>query len=308
MQDFIGQTILTIIPNDYYYTRTADGLFVPASVSEYESLFESGNGIELTIVGIARKSETSTSLINLTGFVYTTALTEYMINNAYSSEIARAQSESDRDVITNTPFSSEESRITKLRQFGADTSPISVNIYSRDFDSREEVKRAFDTFNMGRPLADQIVYNDVAEMVVNMFTETIDIVTVALTGFAAISLVVSTLMIGIITYVSVLERTKEIGILRAVGARKKDIARVFNAEAALIGMVAGFIGVVFAFMLVIPINIIVNQMVGIPGVAYLSIPVAALLVLGSMALTLAAGFIPSKMAAKKDPVVALRTE
>ena len=115
-------------------------------------------------------------------------------------------------------------------------------------------------------------------------------------------------MIGIITYVSVLERTKEIGILRAVGARKKDISRVFNAEVSLIGLVAGFIGVVTASLLTFPLNMIVNRMTGLPGVAYLSVHVAALLVLGSMALTLIAGFIPSRMAAKKDPVVALRTE
>jgi putative ABC transport system permease protein len=145
-------------------------------------------------------------------------------------------------------------------------------------------------------------------MVRNMFTGTIDLVTIALSAFAAISLIVSTLMIGIITYVSVLERRKEIGILRAVGARKRDISRVFNAEASIIGLTAGLIGVFMASLFIVPLNMIVNRMIGLPGVAYLSLPVAALLILGSIALTLIAGFIPSRMAAKKDPVEALRME
>ena len=129
-----------------------------------------------------------------------------------------------------------------------------------------------------------------------------------LVGFAAISLVVSTIMIAIITYVSVIERTKEIGILRSVGARKKDISRVFNAETLIIGFTAGVFGVGISYALTFPINFIISRLVEIIEIAWLRSVHAILLVVGSMALTLIAGFIPSRIAAKKDPVVALRTE
>jgi putative ABC transport system permease protein len=136
----------------------------------------------------------------------------------------------------------------------------------------------------------------------------IDTISLVLIAFAAISLVVSTIMIGIITYVSVIERTKEIGILRSVGARKKDISRVFNAEALIIGFTAGAIGVALTYILSVPINIIVSNLAGISGIAALNPMYIILLIGGSMLLTLVAGFIPSRMAANKDPVIALRTE
>ncbi|OTO19152.1 hypothetical protein A5875_000482 [Enterococcus sp. 3H8_DIV0648] len=136
----------------------------------------------------------------------------------------------------------------------------------------------------------------------------VNTISYVLIGFAAISLLVSTIMIGIITYVSVIERTKEIGILRSVGARKKDISRVFNAETLIIGFTAGTLGVVLTYLLSIPINAIVFNLTGITGIAALNPLSAVLLIGGSMVLTLIAGSIPSKMAAKKDPVIALRTE
>jgi putative ABC transport system permease protein len=129
-----------------------------------------------------------------------------------------------------------------------------------------------------------------------------------LIAFVAISLVVSSIMIGIITYISVLERTKEIGILRAIGASKRDISRVFNAETLIVGFVAGAIGILVTLALVVLMNIIIKNVTGIPNLAGLP-PVAGLILVAiSMALTLIAGLIPSRMAAKKDPVVALRTE
>jgi putative ABC transport system permease protein len=136
----------------------------------------------------------------------------------------------------------------------------------------------------------------------------LDTITYVLVGFAAISLVVSTIMISIITYVSVIERTKEIGILRAVGARKKDISRVFNAETIIIGFTAGVIGVGLSFLLTLPINRIISKLVDIDTIATLLPQHAFILIIGSMILTLIAGLIPAKMAANKDPVVALRTE
>ena len=139
-------------------------------------------------------------------------------------------------------------------------------------------------------------------------TTIIDSISYILIAFVAISLIVSSIMIGIITYISVLERTKEIGILRSIGASKKDISRVFNAETLIVGFVAGLIGIGVTLVLIIPINLIIEAITGIGGIASLPWLGAIILVVISMVLTLIAGLIPSRVAAKKDPVVALRTE
>ena len=310
LTDFIGKTMLKVIPNDNYYNKNTDGLFVPSSVSEYNKLYESGEGIELTVTGILRMKENSSSLIGYLspGLAYTTELTDYIVDNAQKSEIAIAQKNSDKDVVLNTPFTNDAEKEKKLLSLGADTKPTGISVYPKDFEGKEAIKEYLDAYNDGKSQDEQIVYTDIAQMVESMIGTMLNVVTYVLAGFAAISLLVSTIMIAIITYVSVLERTKEIGILRSVGARKKDISRVFNAEAAIIGLVAGLLGVGISYLLTIPINAVINSLVGINGIADLTILYAAMLVLGSMCLTLIAGFIPAKMAAKKDPVVALRTE
>ena len=310
LTDFIGSTILKVIPNDSYYTQSADGLFSAVSVSEYDALYNDGDGIELTITGILRVKKDSASLISYlsTGIVYTTALTDYVVDNAMQSEIAKAQQDSDTDVILNTPFENDDAKKQKLLQLGADTTPTGISIYPIDYVGKDAIKEYLDDYNVGKSADDQIVYSDIAQMVESMFSTMLNAITLALVAFAAISLVVSTIMIAIIIYVSVIERTKEIGILRSVGARKKDISRVFNAEAILIGLTAGLIGVGIAYLLQLPINSIVESLAGVTNIASLPLLYAALLIFGSMCLTLIAGFVPSKMAAKKDPVVALRTE
>ena len=148
------------------------------------------------------------------------------------------------------------------------------------------------------------------ETVLSYMNGTIDIVSIVLAVFAGISLVVSSVMIGVITYVSVVERTKEIGILRSLGARKQDIANVFNAETVLIGLTAGIIGVIVSGILTVPINALINSLtkISVGSIANLNFFTAILLVLLSATLTLIAGLIPSGIAARKDPVAALRTE
>ena len=133
-------------------------------------------------------------------------------------------------------------------------------------------------------------------------------VSYVLIGFVSISLVVSSIMIGIITYISVLERTKEIGILRSIGASKRDVSHVFNAETFIVGLVAGVIGVLITVLLDIPINMIIEKAAGVPDVAFLRPVYAVILIAISVLLTLIAGIIPARLAAKKDPVIALRTE
>ena len=157
--------------------------------------------------------------------------------------------------------------------------------------------------------SDKITYTDYVALMMSSVTTIINAISYVLIAFVAISLVVSSLMIGIITYISVLERTKEIGILRSIGASKRDISRVFNAEAVILGFTAGVIGILVTVLLTIPINAIIRALSGISGISAALPPVAAVvLVLISMFLTFIAGLIPSRIAAKKDPVVALRTE
>ena len=151
-------------------------------------------------------------------------------------------------------------------------------------------------------------YTDFVGLMMSSVTKIIDIISYVLIAFVAISLVVSSIMIGIITYISVLERTKEIGILRSIGASKKDISRVFNAETLLIGFTAGALGVIVTILLNIPINAVIKAISGISGVATLPTAAMIILVAISMTLTVISGIIPSKMAAKKDPVEALRSE
>jgi putative ABC transport system permease protein len=145
-------------------------------------------------------------------------------------------------------------------------------------------------------------------MMISSITVIIDAITYILIAFVSISLIVSSIMIGVITYISVLERTKEIGVLRAMGASKRDVARVFNAETVIIGFVSGMLGIIITIILNIPISLIIKALSGIPGVSSLPVVGGIVLVAISVALTLIAGIIPSGMASKKDPVIALRSE
>ncbi|WP_315118542.1 ATP-binding cassette domain-containing protein [uncultured Clostridium sp.] len=307
LTDFIGKTILKVVPNDDFYTKSGD-TFIAANPSQYNALYESDSGVKLTITGIVRIKEDATSSYLSSGIAYTTALTDYVVDNAQKSEIATTQKDSNKDVLLGTPFANDTAKEQRLLSLGADTTPTGINIYPKDFASKDDIKEYLDAYNEGKAEANQIIYSDMAEMVASMTGTLLDTVSYVLIGFAAISLIVSTIMIGIITYVSVIERTKEIGILRSVGARKKDISRVFNAETLIVGFSAGLLGVGLSYLLTIPINVVISRLVGIDNIANLNPLHATVLILGSMTLTLIAGLIPSRMAAKKDPVVALRTE
>jgi len=188
-------------------------------------------------------------------------------------------------------------------------SPSAIYIYAASFEDKDNISDLIESYNSGMEEEDKISYTDYVKLLMSSVTTIISAISYVLMAFVAISLVVSSIMIGIITYISVLERTKEIGILRAVGASKKDISRVFNAETMIVGFVAGAIGIGITLLLLIPINIVLHILTGIE-ILSASLPVAGavILVAISIGLTLIAGLIPSGIAAKKDPVVALRTE
>lgn len=211
-------------------------------------------------------------------------------------------------------INSQSSLSNTLTKLGYSTfeSPSSINFYPKNFEAKERLNELVQYYN-NKVTEDgheecQIKVSDYIGMLMSSLTTIIDIVTYVLVAFVAISLVVSSIMIGIITYISVLERTKEIGILRSIGASKKDIARVFNAETAIVGLGAGLIGILSTLLLEIPINLALKYLAHIPAAAALPPIGGVILVVISVALTLIAGLIPSRIAAKKDPVEALRTE
>ena len=192
------------------------------------------------------------------------------------------------------------------------SNPSTINIYPKDFEAKESIEDIISDYNEEK--IDQgkdeyvVTYNDMVGLMMSSVTSIIDIISYVLIAFVAISLIVSSIMIGIITYISVLERTKEIGILRSIGASKKDISRVFNAETLIVGFAAGAMGILVTVILNIPINMIIKSVANISDVSKLPVEGGVILVVISMVLTVIAGLIPSKIAAKKDPVEALRTE
>ena len=189
------------------------------------------------------------------------------------------------------------------------SSPASINFYAKDFESKDFIVSFIKDYNDSVAEKDKLQYADIVGVMMSSVTTIINVISYVLIAFVAISLVVSSIMIGVITNISVLERTKEIGILRAVGASKKDISRVFNAETLIIGLAAGVIGIGMTLLLCLPVNAIIQALTGFKNInAVLPASGAIALVLISMILTIIAGLIPSRSAANKDPVIALRSE
>ena len=268
--------------------------------------------VPLKVVGILRGNDDSVSYVSKTGGVgYTSKLTEYVIDSVKKSSIVHEQ-ENNREVniFTGSTFKLDESYEDNLRKLGVTSvdNPSSISIYSKDFEAKENVVRIIDEYNKEALEEEKITYTDTIGLLINNVTTIVNIISYVLIAFVSISLVVSSIMIGIITYISVLERTKEIGILRSIGASKKDIARVFNAETFIIGLFAGCMGIVITLILNIPINVIINNLSGISGITKLPLVGSIILIIISVLLTMLGGLIPSKIASNKEPVLALRTE
>ena len=268
--------------------------------------------VPLKVVGILRGNDDSVSYVSKTGGVgYTSKLTEYVINNVKNSSIVHEQENNKEvNIFTGSSFELGESYEDNLRKLGVTSvdNPSSISIYSKDFEAKENVVRIIDEYNKETLEEKKITYTDTIGLLINNVTTIVNIISYVLIAFVSISLVVSSIMIGIITYISVLERTKEIGILRSIGASKKDIARVFNAETFIIGLFAGWMGIVITLILNIPINVIINNLSGISGITKLPLVGSIMLIIISVLLTMLGGLIPSKIASNKEPVLALRTE
>lgn len=292
------------------------------------------NATELKITGVIRLKENVEDGVLDTGLAYTSAFVQKILNDenninspvvdtatraAAGEEYESGKKISEKYTVSD-PFMMS-SRAWTVKELAADKSISKISIYSADYAAKENMKKYLDSWNTDVIVSGdteeekaaakeaEIHYSDSTEMLFSALNSIVSAVSIVLVVFTSISLVVSSIMIGIITYVSVVERTKEIGVLRAIGARKKDISRIFNAETFLIGLFAGMIGIGVTYLVSIPVNVIVGSLMsGVGAIASLKITHAVLLVVISFILTLVAGIVPSRIAAKKDPVVALRTE
>lgn len=239
---------------------------------------------------------------------YMASLTEEQM--ALLQKMAQEQVENVQDKANASVIVSDATydKNMELLGYSIEEKPSGVNIYAKDFEAKERITEIIEDYNKGLDEADKIEYTDYIGLLMSSVTTMINSISYVLIAFVAISLIVSSIMIGIITYISVLERTKEIGILRSIGASKKDISRVFNAETLIVGFAAGVIGIGVSYLLTIPMNAIIRHLTDVPIRAVIPVGGAVILVIISMVLTLIAGLFPSRIAAKKDPVVALRSE
>lgn len=319
-----------LIYNDDYYAQSGKYFTVNGDTTNLENLYNNKNAVTLKISGIIRIKENANMSNLSTGIVYSDQLAQDFIENAKNSKIVLAQKESKYNVMNGNLLTGKTSTTTAavhptpnmrtnitpnvetkddvLASLGATSSPTSISIYPVNFEAKDNITNYLDDWNKELKEEDQIVYTDMASMITSLTGNIMDGITIVLVAFAGISLVVSMIMIGIIIYISVLERTKEIGVLRALGARKKDITRVFNAETFIIGFCSGGLGIAITYLLTIPVNSILYKFTDLENVAQLNPLHAIALVITSIVLTMIGGAIPSKMAAKKDPVIALRSE
>ena len=345
-KDLLNLTFKLVLNTDYY--KKQNGLWLDMSNDDNYMKKVLENAEEIKVVGIIKPNDEAVTGNNTAGMIgYTHELMEHLINKTNEQEIVKEQLENPKiNVFTKTEFtnnkefdmnnlsaeqlkylknmsqvelaefmksysenlsSTYEQNLTKLGIASIDD-PDGINIYPKDFDSKEEITSIIDKYNEDKEEQDKIKYTDVVGIMMSSVSTIVNVISSVLIAFVAISLIVSSIMIAIITYISVIERTKEIGILRAMGASKKDISRVFNAETLIEGLCAGILGIIVTILINIPANIIIKKVVNISNLSKLPVAGAIILIIISVLLTVLAGFIPAKIASKKDPVEALRTE
>lgn len=350
--DFIGKTFKAVVntnrfvkENNQWMNKIDDEAYMKTQIE---------NGLELTIVGVLRQKEGTSSGVNSPsgGVAYTSALIDYTSEQIQNSDIVKEQEANPSiNVFTGKafakdpkPFNSadlteeEKIQLVKLtpeqqaqyiQQYNENSAatyeenlaklgvidkskPAAIEFYTSSFQQKQELKDFINAYNTVKKDAGEddkvLAYSDDIQTIMSSITTMVGVITTVLVGFVAISLIVSSIMIAIITYISVLERTKEIGILRAMGASKKDIRRIFTAETAIEGFISGVLGIAITLLATLPINAVVAKMTNVENVAQLPWEAALILIGISIVLTMLAGLIPSRIAAKKDPVESLRSE
>ncbi|MCR5207346.1 MAG: ABC transporter ATP-binding protein/permease [Eubacterium sp.] len=319
-----------VIPSCDEYVKNDKGYYDFIGTSEKQIRKATKNAIKLKISGIIKIKNDNVAIPTIPAVGYTKALTDYVINYTRDSEVVKAQLKNkDFDVLTGKTFKAEQNNIF-AKMFGAlssmlpkktydanleklgvisEDSPTSIAIYADTFEDKDKIINCIKEYNDSVKDEDKIIYTDYVGIIMSSVSSIINAVSYVLIAFVAVSLIVSSIMIGIITYISVLERKKEIGILRAMGASKRDISHVFNAETFIIGLSAGLLGVGVTGLLLVPINALLHHFVKsvIVSAAFPAVGAVVLVIL-SVVLTFFAGLIPSGIASRKDPVEALRSE
>lgn len=311
--DFIGLEYSLILNTDIFVKE--NGYWIDKSNNISFMKDKINNGLNLSIVGVLKVSKDAIEASS--GYVgYTHELTKYVIDEINKTSIAKEQlKKADTNILTGLKFDGIYSTYEKnLKKLGIANieKPTGINIYPNGFESKEKVEEIITEYNKiqtdNKLDKNVITYTDYIGVLLSSVTSAVNIITYILVAFVAVSLVVSSIMIAIITYISVLERTKEIGILRSIGASKKDISRVFRAETVIEGFFAGVFGVLVTFLLCFPINKIIYNALEVNNIARLPLLGGISLIIISVLLNLVAGLIPAKIASKKDPVESLRAE
>lgn len=350
--DFIGKTFKAVVNTNRFAKENNQWMNKINDASYMKNQIE--NGLELTIVGVLRQKEGTSSGVNSPsgGVAYTSALIDYTSEQIQNSDIVKEQEANPTvNVFTGKAFAKDpkpfnsadltqeekiqlakmtpEQQAQYIQQYNDNSAatyeenleklgvidkskPAAIEFYTSSFQQKQELKDFINAYNTAKKDAGEddkaLAYSDDIQTIMSSITTMVGVITTVLVGFVAISLIVSSIMIAIITYISVLERTKEIGILRAMGASKKDIRRIFTAETAIEGFISGVLGITITLLATIPINTIVVKMTNVENVAQLPWEAALILIGISIVLTMLAGLIPSRIAAKKDPVESLRSE
>ena len=311
----VGPMMEAMEPEQFAEMLRAQGALDPATLDDQTvaglTMFLAALPEEQTdlLAGAILKKELSDGAIEELLAQYTTAQLAEMFDEAFAQMTTEQKAvlfdANVKEMLSETTFD----RRTVDLGFVDEESPASISLYAKDFDGKEVLTDFIDNYNKEMGEEKEIRYTDIVGLMLTSVTAILDAISYVLIAFVSISLVVSSIMIGIITYISVLERTKEIGILRAIGASKHDISKVFNAETLIVGFCAGAIGILATILLCLPINALIHYFSGIYSInAVLPVAGGIILVVISMFLTFFAGLIPAKIAAKKDPVTALRTE
>lgn len=345
VDDILNLKFRLVLNSDLY--QKVNGLWINQSENESYMKDVVSKSPEIKVVGIIKPSESTVSQPTMGGVYYTKAMEEYVTSKTENAQIVKEQKTNPNiNIFTQTEFASGQkmsmsnltneqmmqlssmsqeelmnymntyneninatydSNLTKLGVVDYST-PTKISLYASSFDGKEKLSDLITSYNKKQTKSNVITYNDFIGTMLSSVTSVVNIISYVLIAFVSVSLIVSSIMIGIITYISVLERTKEIGILRSIGASKKDITRVFNAETFIIGLISGVLGILITLVLNVPISVVVENMTGVAHIAKLPVNGAVFLIFIDLVLTILAGLIPSKIASKKDPVEALRSE
>lgn len=307
--DFIGLEY-TLFTSPFSYEKQSDGLFKATEDEAKLEELSKANGRKVRIAGVIRP-KAGVSATSIQGSIaYGHGITEALMQDMKQAEVVKAQLASPtKSVLDGSTFLSSNMNTVLTKVGYADINdPASISIYASSFENKDYIEELISNYNAATDDDGKIRYTDYMGIMLSSVTDIVNAISYVLIGFVSVSLIVSSIMIGIITYISVLERIKEIGVLRALGASKRDVSRVFNAETLIIGFTAGVMGILVTIILDIPISLIIHSLAGISNVASLPWAGALILIAISMVLTLIAGLIPSRLASKKDPVIALRSE